>query len=106
MVLERGSAVVAQFSNSRGSYERQGTLVEAEALATAAAVEERAGADARFVTQFAVHIRELYPGCPVETAERIASHTAKRIGASGPQRRRTQPTGAGCATCRLRGRGP
>ncbi len=88
------SAVVVEFSKSRGRYERQGALVEAEALAKAeaecledaderareraAAAEERVRSDARFATQFAVQIRELYPGCPVEAAERIASHTAKR----------------------------
>lgn len=88
------SAVVVEFRRSRGRYERQGMLVEEEALAKAEAeciadaedrARERAAAakarvkeDARFVTRFAERIRELYPRCPEEDVLKIAEHTAQR----------------------------
>ena len=86
--------VVVRFSRSRGRYERQGILVEPEALARAeeectADAAERAAArrkaavariaqDEVFAGEFAERIRELFPGCPREEAEAIASHTSQR----------------------------
>ena len=73
-------AVVLKWSGARKRYERQGLLVEEEALANAEADnladEEvrrrrrersallRAELDEQFVTQFAQRIREVFPGCP------------------------------------------
>ena len=87
-------AVVVRFSRSRGRYERQGVLVQPEALEKAE--EERlADADLRAARQardaerrqfedvelaagMAEKIRALYPGCPPEEAIGLAAHTAAR----------------------------
>jgi len=84
------SAVVVKFSRTRRRYERQGLLVESDALARAeqecasdqadrkasrehaALVRERA--DREYVKQFAGEIRSQYPGCPVAEAQSIAEH--------------------------------
>jgi len=84
------SAVVVKFSRTRRRYERQGLLVESDALARAeqecasdqadrkasrehaALVRERA--DREYVQQFAGEIRSQYPGCPVAEAQSIAEH--------------------------------
>jgi len=104
------SMVVVRFSRSRGRYERQGVLVEPEALARAeeectADGAERAAArrkaavariaqDEIFATEFAERIRELFPGCPREEAEAIASHTSQRgsgrVGRTGAGRTLTE----------------
>jgi hypothetical protein len=84
------SAVVLKWSRARKRYERQGLLIEEEALKTA---EEEclADSDARarqrkrererhetldrqYVERFAKRIRELYPQCPVKTEMKIAEH--------------------------------
>lgn len=88
------SAVVVKFSRSRRRYERQGLLVESEALARAeeecagdevdrrisrersAVVRERA--DREYVAQFAKQIRVQYPGCPAAEAESIAEHACQK----------------------------
>jgi len=88
------SAVVVKFSRSRGRYERQGTLVEPEAIERAeqecledADARERQRIrralnsereDAKLVGQMTEAIRELYPGCPPAEARAIAAHTAVR----------------------------
>ena len=87
-------AVVVKFSRSRGRYERQGLLVESEALERAEreclgdeeqrqlareqASQTRERADKRYVAQFAERIRSYYPGCPLEEAEAIARHACEK----------------------------
>ncbi len=90
----RLSAVVVKFSRARKRYERQGILVEEDALAKAeeacladqdrrtvqrerAAIRRSAG-DAAFVEELTARIFELYPNCPREEARAIAEHTALR----------------------------
>ncbi|MEV3857699.1 DUF2293 domain-containing protein [Streptomyces sp. NPDC050095] len=88
------SAVVVRFHRRRGRYERQGVLVEADALARAEArcladaevrarrrqrdAARRAAADERFVAAFAAEIRRLFPGCPAGRAAAIAGHAGAR----------------------------
>jgi hypothetical protein len=88
------SAVVVRFSRTRRRYERQGVLVEAEALDQA---EEqclhdadlrarrhereqvrRAAHDVVFQRQLADEIQRLFPRCPPERAEAIATHAGTR----------------------------
>lgn len=88
------SAVVVRFSRSRRRYERQGVLVEAAALEQA---EEqclsdadvrarrrerdqvrRAEQDVVFQRRLADEIRRLFPRCPAERAEAIATHAGTR----------------------------
>jgi len=88
------SAVVVRFSRARKRYERQGILVEEEALDQAEA-ECLADADARarrrerersrrgeqdlaFQAEMAAEIVRLYPACPRDRAEEIARHTGAR----------------------------
>ncbi len=87
-------AVVVRFSRSRGRYERQGTLVQAEALEKAEEecladadlraarqardAERRQFEDVELAAHMAERIRALYPGCPPEEARGIAAHTAVR----------------------------
>ena len=88
------AAVVLKWSRARKRYERQGLLVEEHALARAEAeclndaearsrrrereAERRAELDAEFVTRFAQRIRELFPGCPSDRAEGIATHACQK----------------------------
>jgi hypothetical protein len=101
------SAVVLEFSRTRKRYERQGVLVEPEAIEKAqaecladadlrAARRERAavrhaGLDRQYVAAFGAEVRRLFPGCPVETAGRIAEHAclkhSGRVGRSAPAKR-------------------
>lgn len=90
----RLSAVVVQWSRSRKRYERQGVLVESEALDQAEAEcladadvrerrrerdeERRAVADVRFAADLAAAVRTQFPGCPPQRAERIARHAGTR----------------------------
>jgi hypothetical protein len=87
-------AVVVRFSRSRGRYERQGILVEEQALAKAeeectADAADRAGRreiaakqrkldDRKLVEKMAERIQQLFPGVPSNDARTIASHTAVR----------------------------
>ncbi len=87
-------AVVVRFDRRRGRYERQGVLVEEEALARAEArcladaearrrrrardAGRRAVEDERFVADFAAEVRRLFPGCPGERARAIAAHAGAR----------------------------
>jgi hypothetical protein len=84
------SAVVLRWSRARKRYERQGLLVEAEALDQAeqecladeearARRREREAArreelDQQYVQQFAERVRELYPRCPPGREVIIAEH--------------------------------
>ena len=84
------SAVVLRWSRARKRYERQGLLVEAQALEKAEeeclADEEirerrrereatrREELDRRYVDQFAARVKELFPGCPAGREREIAEH--------------------------------
>ncbi|MGO9257881.1 MAG: DUF2293 domain-containing protein [Bryobacteraceae bacterium] len=88
------SAVVVRFSRSRGRYERQGLLVEPEALEKAEQecagdAAQRAQARVRnaaarqkqdrdLAARMADRIRQLFPRCPPEEARAMALHTAQR----------------------------
>lgn len=96
------SAVVLKFSRARRRYERQGVLVEEEALAKAEAEcladsevrkrrnqragERRAELDQEYVKQFAMRVRELFPKCPEGREQLIAEHAclkySDRVGRS------------------------
>ncbi|GAA3494263.1 hypothetical protein GCM10019016_013620 [Streptomyces prasinosporus] len=100
------SAVVVRFNRRRGRYERQGVLVEEEALARAERrcladaearrlrrardARRRAAGDARFAEAFAAEIRRLFPGCPAERARAVAAHASvrgsRRVGRSAAGR--------------------
>ncbi len=87
-------AVVVRWSRTRKRYERQGILVAPAALARAesecladedqrARQRERAAArreveDRDYEAAVAAKLRELFPGCPVVEAERIAAWTCRK----------------------------
>ena len=88
------SAVVVRFSRARKRYERQGILVEPEALEQAELQcledhdarlrrrkrdeQRRDDEDQDLHARFAASIAELFPGCPPERAEGIAALAASR----------------------------
>jgi hypothetical protein len=88
------AAVVVRFSRARKRYERQGILVEEDALTQAEADcladedararrrdrdrERRAHQDLAFQAELASQIQRLFPGCPAGRAEAIAAHTGLR----------------------------
>jgi hypothetical protein len=88
------SAVVVKFSRSRKRYERQGILVEPQALELAEqqclSDEEvrrrrrerdqlrREADDVAFQEKEAAEIVRLFPGCPKRRARQIARHTGQR----------------------------
>lgn len=88
------SAIVLRFSRSRGRYERQGLLVEPEALDRAErecladeeyrklnrerAAIHRELADKEYVALFAKQVQLRYPGCPEEEAQAIAEHACEK----------------------------
>jgi hypothetical protein len=88
------SAVVVRFNRRRSRYERQGVLVEEEALALAERrcladaearsrrrvrdARKRAAQDVRFTDTVAREIRRLFPGCPAERARAVATHASVR----------------------------
>lgn len=90
----RLSAVVVRWSTTRTRYERQGTLVEEEALQRAEeeclsdvdrreaqrtrAAERRARQEARYVQDFARAVRERYPACPTGVDLEIAEHACQK----------------------------
>jgi hypothetical protein len=90
----RLSAIVIKFSRSRKRYERQGILVEPQALelpekqclsdedARRRRRERdrlrREAEDADFHVRVAAEIVRLFPGCPQRRAEQIARHTGQR----------------------------
>ena len=81
-------AVVLKWSRARKRYERQGLLVEEEALAKVEAecladedarrrkrernAERRAEMDQQYVARFAERIREFFPSCPANREQTIA----------------------------------
>jgi hypothetical protein len=88
------SAVVVRFSRARKRYERQGILVEEEALQAAEQqcladedararrrerdADRRVAEDAHLRERFAAEIIRLFPGCPAPRASAIARHAATR----------------------------
>lgn len=84
------SAVVLKWSRARKRYERQGLLVEEQALEQAEQdcladsdirerrrareAERRAELDEQYVKRFARKVREMYPGCPPKREHHIAKH--------------------------------
>lgn len=100
-------AVVVRFSRARKRYERQGVLVEEDALARAeveclADAEARSRArerraerestiDAHYRADFAAQIRALYPSCPDAESLTIAEHACAkysgRVGRSAAAKR-------------------
>jgi hypothetical protein len=88
------SALVLKFSRARRRYERQGLLVEEDALAKAEvecladsevrerrnerARERRAEIDEEYVRQFANHVKDLFPKCPEGREESIAEHACRK----------------------------
>lgn len=87
-------AVVVKFSRARRRYERQGLLVEEEALDRAEKeceadqdvrearreydAERRLEQDKLLAQQMQARLIELFPGCPEKDAARIAAHTSER----------------------------
>ena len=88
------SAVVVQWSRARKRYERQGLLVENQALERAEkecaadedarklsrkrAAARRAELDLAYVRSFADRVRELYPFCPGAREHLIADHACRK----------------------------
>jgi hypothetical protein len=88
------SAVVLKWSRARKRYERQGLLVEDEALeqaeaecaadsearqaARARAARRRAELDQEYVRRFAQRVREKYPNCPKGREIVIAEHACRK----------------------------
>ena len=88
------AAVVLRWSTARKRYERQGLLVEEDALAKAEyecladadsrerrrerEAYRRVGIDEAFVQEFAARIREMFPGCPPAREQAIAEHACKK----------------------------
>jgi hypothetical protein len=84
------AAVVLKWSRARKRYERQGLLVEDQALQQAEKecladaevrtrrhrreARRRAELDQQYVQRFAVRLRELYPGCPPGRETIISEH--------------------------------
>jgi hypothetical protein len=95
-------AVVVRFSRSRKRYERQGVLVEEQALARAEqeclsdaearqlarkrAAERHQAHDAEYLAAFAKRVGDLFPGCPIDERQAIAEHACQmysgRVGRS------------------------
>ena len=83
------SAVVLKWARARKRYERQGLLVEEEALAKAEAecladedarrrkrernAERRAVMDQQYVARFAERIREFFPSCPADREQTVVA---------------------------------
>jgi len=90
----RLSAVVLQWSQTRKRYERQGLLVENEAIERAEqeckadakqrevrrrnAAIRRAELDEAYIKRFSARIRELYPHCPLKREKLIAEHACRK----------------------------
>src|SRR5258708_5612322 len=88
------NAVVVRFGQTRRRYERQGLLVEEEALARAEreslsdaesrkrarerAADRRAELDAEYVDAFARRVGEFFPGCPPAERTAIAQHACRK----------------------------
>ncbi len=100
-------AVVLKWSTARKRYERQGVLVEEDALTRAEQeclgdnevrarrqereAERRAELDSEYADRFAQRVRELFPGCPPARERIIAEHACRkysgRVGRSAAAKR-------------------
>ena len=100
-------AVVLKWSSARRRYERQGLLVEGQALERAEQeclhdaearkrraqreADRRVEQDEAFVGNFANRIRQLFPSCPVDRSHTIAEHACRkysdRVGRSAAAKR-------------------
>lgn len=105
------TAVVLKWSRARQRYERQGLLVDAEALDLAeqeclADSEVRARRrdrealrreelDQQYVEQFSHRVREMFPSCPPEREQVIAEHACQkysgRVGRSSAAKQLDEP---------------
>lgn len=90
----RLAAVVVKWSRARKRYERQGLLVEEEAIVRAEseceadadqrlirrelAANRRAELDQEYLGLFAARVRALYPGCPAGRERIIAEHACRK----------------------------
>ena len=88
------AAVVVRWSRTRKRYERQGLLVENEAieqaeieckadtqqreLRRALAAVRRAELDEEYIDRFAIRVRELYPACPAGREKVVAEHACRK----------------------------
>lgn len=88
------AAVVLKWSRARKQYERQGLLVENEAveraeqecaadagsreIRRAQAVLRRAELDQDYIRRFADRVRERYPRCPADREQLIAAHACRK----------------------------
>ena len=88
------SAVVLKFSRARRRYERQGLLVEEQALQQAEEEcfadsevrarrrereeERRAEQDDKYIQAFAKRVREIFPHCPAGREQEIAEHACRK----------------------------
>jgi hypothetical protein len=88
------SAVVLKWNRARKRYERQGLLVEEQALERAEAEcladgevrarrreresERRVQLDHEYVERFAQRVRELFPACPTGRERAIAEHACRK----------------------------
>lgn len=87
-------AVVLKWSRARRRYERQGLLVESEALEQAEeecaadeeerkaarekAAERRAALDQEYIRRFAARVRDIFPYCPEDREQVIAEHACRK----------------------------
>ena len=90
----RLAAVVVKWSRARKRYERQGLLVENEAIERAEveckadsgqrelrrvqAAVRRAELDEEYIDRFAARVRALFPGCPAGREKIIAEHACRK----------------------------
>lgn len=90
----RLTSVVLKWSRARKRYERQGLLVENEAIVRAEtecqadaeqrelrrmlAARRRAELDEEYLDRFAGRVRELFPGCPAGREKAIAEHACRK----------------------------
>ncbi len=90
----RLSAIVLKWSRTRKRYERQGLLVENDALERAEheckvdatqreirrdqAVLRRAELDEKYIKRFAARVRKVYPHCPNKRETLIAEHACRK----------------------------
>ena len=106
------AVVVLKWSRARKRYERQGLLVEEQALKQAekesladAEVRERrrqreserrAELDQQYIERFAARVRELYPRCPPRREKTIAEHAclkySDRVGRTAAAKSLTEET--------------
>ena len=90
----RLSAVVLKWSRARNRYERQGLLVESEAveraehecetdakqreIRRARAMLRREELDQDYIRRFAERVREIFPRCPAGREQNIAEHACRK----------------------------